>query len=370
MLNTLQQMLAGDEAANTAIHEQLALLGFRDPVSVAHRICVLAGRDDLTDATARTLLKLITLLSDSADPAAGIGDFERFVQRVDDRADLFQFLAANPRAIEMLVRLFTSSRYLTETLLRNPESLRVLIQHRQLADLKSREEFLVAALAAVGEITETVAHLNALRRFQRYEILRIGACDLFGLIDLRAATVQLSLLADSLVQACLILSAKELGVDPNLLTVIGFGKLGGEELNYSSDIDLVFLTDGKPTAVMPLAQKLIKALQDATAEGFLYRVDVRLRPWGRSGELVTTIPAYLDYIQSNAEMWEKQALLKARVVAGKKSVGAEFLKRADPLIYSGTPRDVRAAVRQAKDRIEAEFAISNSWCSRCSWFME
>lgn len=354
MLNTLRQMLAGDEEANAAIHEQLALLGFRDPVSIGQRIRLLAGGDDKTDATARTLLKLITLLSDSADPAAGVGDFERYVQRVDDRADLFRFLAENPRAIEMLVRLFTSSRYLTETLLRNPESLRVLIQHRQLADLKSREEFLVAALATVGAITETVTHLNALRRFQRYEILRIGACDLFGLIDLRAATVQLSLLADSLVQACLILSAKELGVDPNLLTVIGFGKLGGEELNYSSDIDLVFLTEGKPAEAMPLAQRLIKALQDATAEGFLYRVDVRLRPWGRSGELVTTIPSYLDYIQSNAEMWEKQALLKARVVAGKKSVGVDFLKRADPLIYSGTPRDVRAAVRQAKDRIEAE----------------
>ena len=307
-----------------------------------------------TRAAAESLLKLITLLSDSSDPAAGLADFERFVHRVTDRADLYSFLSENPRAIEMLVRLFTSSRYLTETLLRNPDSLRVLIQHRQLADLKSREEFLESALTAASLATGEYGPLNALRRFQRYEILRIGACDLFGLIDLRAATVQLSLLADSLVQACLILSARELGVDPDGLTVVGFGKLGGEELNYSSDIDLVFLTDRRPSDVLPLAQRLIKAMQDAMAEGFLYRVDVRLRPWGRSGELVTTIPSYLEYIQSNAEMWEKQALLKARVVGGKKSVGVDFLRRAEPLIYSGTPRDVRAAVRQAKDRIEAE----------------
>ena len=95
-------------------------------------------------------------------------------------------------------------------------------------------------------------------------------------------------------------------------------------------------------------------MQDATSEGFLYRVDMRLRPWGRSGELVTTIPSYLEYIQSHAELWEKQALLKARVVAGNKLVGTEFLKRADPLIYAGAPRDVLAAVRTAKDRIEAE----------------
>ncbi len=354
MLNTLRRMLDGDESSYAAIHEHLALLGFLDPESIARRTCALIEPGVSTTAAAESLFKLMSLLSDSADPAAGMGDFERYVHRVTDRADLFNFLSENPRAIEMLVRLFTSSRYLTETLLRNPDSLRVLIQHRQLADLKSREEFLENAMNAASNAVGGIGPLNALRRFQRFEILRIGACDLFGLIDLRAATVQLSLLADSLVQACLVLSAKELGVDPNGLTVIGFGKLGGEELNYSSDIDLVFLTDRQPSEVVPLAQRLIKAMQDAMAEGFLYRVDVRLRPWGRSGELVTTIPSYLEYIQSNAEMWEKQALLKARVVGGKKSVGVEFLKRAEPLIFSGTPHDVRAAVRQAKDRIEAE----------------
>ncbi len=354
MLDTFRQMLMDDQVALAATHEHLALLGFRDPVAIIQRTRALVGGEAPTDAVANCLLKLVTLLSDSSDPAAGLGDFERYVQRVPDRAALFRFLSDNPRAVEMLVRLFTSSRYLTETLLRNPDCLRELIQHRQLADLKSREEFLESAIGSAAKTVGAVAHLNALRRFQRSEILRIGACDLFGLIDLRAATVQLSLLADSLVQACLLLSAKELKADPESLTVLGFGKLGGEELNYSSDIDLVFLTDRKPAEVMPLAQRLIKALQDATAEGFLYRVDVRLRPWGRSGELVTTIPSYLEYIQSHAEMWEKQALLKARVVAGRKSVGIELLKRAEPLIYSGTPRDVRAAVRQAKDRIEAE----------------
>lgn len=354
MLDTFRQMLMDDKAALAAIHEHLALLGFRDPVVITQRTRSLLGTEPPTDAAANCLLKLVALLSDSSDPAAGLGDFERFVQRVPDRAALFRFLSDNPRAVEMLVRLFTSSRYLTETLLRNPDCLRELIQHRQLADLKSREEFLESAIESAAKTAGAVAHLNALRKFQRSEILRIGACDLFGLIDLRAATVQLSLLADSLVQACLLLSAKEIKADAESLTVLGFGKLGGEELNYSSDIDLVFLTDRKPAEVMPLAQRLIKALQDATAEGFLYRVDVRLRPWGRSGELVTTIPSYLEYIQSHAELWEKQALLKARVVAGKRSVGVELLKRAEPLIYSGTPRDVRAAVRQAKDRIEAE----------------
>ena len=354
MLNAIRQMLADDDVARGAIQEYLALLGFRDPVSIAQRTRDLVGTRIPHEQAGESLFKLITLLSDSYDPTSGFRDFERFVQRVSDRDDLFRFLGKNPRAIEMLVRLFTSSRYLTEALLRNPSSLQELIQHRQLADLKSREEFFDGAMAAAKSAVDHTSRLNGLRRFQRYEILRIGACDLFGLIDLRAATVQLSLLADGLCQACLVLSAGELSMDPSSLTVLGLGKLGGEELNYSSDIDLVFLTDRQPVDVMPLAQRLIKSMQDATAEGFLYRVDVRLRPWGRSGELVTTIPSYLDYIRTHSELWEKQALLKARVVAGKKSVGIELLKWAEPLIYSGAPRDVRAAVREAKDRIENE----------------
>lgn len=354
MLNSLRGLLQGDDAAGVAFHEHLALLGFHDPVSIGERIRGLLSLDCDVDEVATSVLKLVTMLSDSADPGAGLGDFERFVHRVGDRGTLFRFLSQNPRAIEMLVRLFTSSRYLTETLLRNPASLRDLIQHRRLADLKSREEFLEHALMAAQSEANHAARLDALRRFQRSEILRIGACDLFGLIDLRAATVQLSLLADSLVQACLMLTAADMPVDPNSLTVLGLGKLGGEELNYSSDIDLVFLTNRQPVEVMPLAQRLIKAMQDATSEGFLYRVDVRLRPWGRAGELVTTIPSYVEYIQSQAEMWEKQALLKARVVAGNKAVGLELLRRAEPCIYSGASRDVRSSVRKAKDRIEAE----------------
>jgi len=354
MLSTIQQMLAGDVAASGAFQEHLALLGFRDPEGTAARIQALVGPEVDHRFAAESLDKLISLLSDSADPSSGLADFERFAQRGANYAALFRFLRENPRGIEMLVRLFTSSRYLTETLLRNPESLCELTQHRHLADLRSREEFIDSAIAAARSADRTSGPWNALRRYQRNEILRIGACDLFGLIDLRAATVQLSLLADGLVQACLTLAASQLQVDPSWLTVIGFGKLGGEELNYSSDIDLVFLTNRQPAEALPLAQSLIKALQDATSEGFLYRVDVRLRPWGRSGELVTTIPSYLQYIQSHAELWEKQALLKARVVAGNRSVGQELLKRAEPLIYSGASRDVLNAVRQAKDRIEAD----------------
>ena len=353
MWESLREWLDGDDNARGVLIENLNRLGFRDE-RVTHRLRGLVDQSLSTVMAIGCLRKLLGLLSEVPDPDAGLIDFERFVQGAGDRVELFQFLDGNPRAIEMLVRLFATSRYLTETVLRNPDSLRELTRHRRLAELKSREEFLNDALSQVASAPDFPARMDALRRYQRWELLRIGACDAFGLIDLRAATVQLSLLADSLVQACLTLVGHELMLHSTNLTVLALGKLGGEELNYSSDIDLVFLTDRSPTEALPLAQRLVKSLQDTTGEGFLYRVDVRLRPWGRSGELVTTIPSYLEYLKSHAEMWEKQALLKARVIAGPRDLGRELLRRAEPYIFGAAPGDVVAAVRQAKGRIEAD----------------
>ena len=353
MWESLRAWLNGDEEARGTLVENLSRIGFQDS-GAADRLRGLVGESLSAGQAIGSLRKFLGLLGDANDPDSGLIDFERFVLQAGDRGELFQFLDENPRAIEVLVRLFTSSRYLTETVLRYPETLRELTRHRRLAELKSREEFLETALSQVVSAPDFAARMDALRRYQRWELLRIGACDAFGLIDLRTATVQLSLLADGMVQACLTLVGHELMLHSANLTVLALGKLGGEELNYSSDIDLVFLTDRSPTEALPLAQRLVKALQDTTGEGFLYRVDVRLRPWGRSGELVTTIPSYIEYLKSHAEMWEKQALLKARVIAGPKDLGRELLRRAEPHIFGAAPGDVVTAVRQAKGRIEAD----------------
>ncbi|MGH7199250.1 MAG: hypothetical protein ACREJB_01505, partial [Planctomycetaceae bacterium] len=136
--------------------------------------------------------------------------------------------------------------------------------------------------------------------------------------------------------------------------VLAFGKLGGEELNYSSDIDLVFLARENASRFWPLGQRLIKALMEPTAEGFLYRVDMRLRPWGRSGALVNSVEAHLDYLRKHGRPWEKQALVKARVIAGDADVGREFLRQAQPLIYGLPAEIVRASVREMKANIEQE----------------
>jgi len=258
------------------------------------------------------------------------------------------------RIIETLVTVFSGSQFLGEILVRAPELVADLGNLRALAPAKSAEQFHGEALKIVSDGASPDQTLDALRRWQRRELLRIGSADLLGLLDLPTVTAQLSRLADSLIQACLRLAAQRTSLPTDGLAVIALGKLGGGELNYSSDIDLTLIAADDPSNRQRLAAQMIDALTRATAEGFLYRVDMRLRPWGSSGPLVVSIDSHLSYLQRHARLWEKQAFLKARVAAGDESVGRAFLDRAAPLLFGSDPEAVRADVLDMKRRIEAE----------------
>ncbi len=334
----------------------LTEIGFPDATGVWKRLRVLSGEHPFPDSVKESLSRLVLGLWDTPSPDSSLRNFERFIAQVPQSRPLLEYLAARPRAIEILLKLFVRSQYLTETLLRTPVLLDQLTQHRWLADLKSREEFFEAAILAGGASTNSVEFLDGLRRFQRWEILRIGACDCFGLMDLRSATVQLSLLADALVRACLVSVSPGRKISTAGFCILAMGKLGGEELNYSSDIDLVFLADDQPELWLPIAQQLIRALQTSTGEGFLYRVDMRLRPWGRSGPLVTSASSFIDYLRKKGELWEHQALLKARVIAGDAALGTRVLQECEPLLFGHAVDDVRQSVRAAKRKIEEGLA--------------
>lgn len=335
----------------SAATEWLLPLNFAEPVSAARRLEQIANLFR-TEGLGECLRQLILSLVEAAHPDQTLLNLERLYEASPDPAAVLAWLRDHPRAIDLLVRVTVGSQYLTETLIRRPELLPELTSHQRLSDIKSREEFIEAAEAAMGPAADDNAWPTRLRRYHRWELLRIGACDAFGLMDLKTATVQLSLLADAMIRVCL----RRLDPQPTRgsLAVLGMGKLGGEELNYSSDIDLVFVCDEGVAPNPSVAQRLIKALQDSTAEGFLYRVDTRLRPWGRSGELVARLPAYLEYLAKHAELWEKQALLKARVVAGDEALGKKFLKLAEPLIYQVAPQAVQESIRQSKRQIEQQ----------------
>ncbi|QDT66925.1 [protein-PII] uridylyltransferase family protein [Calycomorphotria hydatis] len=356
MFQHAPSLLRQDGVDDAQTKQILEAVGFADESDARKRLRELCVDEASLEALGRCLPMLLACLAEAATPDGSLINFERYVQSFPDRTKLFEFLAERPRAIEILVRLFINSHFLTEILLRNPDYLERLTNHKRIAEVKAREHFYEEACAAAENANTQAAELNALRRYQHWELLRIGACDSFGLLDLKTVTVQLSLLADSLVQACLTLSAKRMEVDTTGFCVIAFGKLGGEELNYSSDIDLVFLAAENSTRFWPLGQKLIKALMESTGEGFLYRVDMRLRPWGKSGALVNDLDAHLVYLERHGQPWEKQALLKARVIAGEFDVGNEFLKKCEPLIYSMPAEQVRKTVRDSKQKIEAALA--------------
>ncbi|MFM8289677.1 MAG: hypothetical protein ACKOGA_23555, partial [Planctomycetaceae bacterium] len=332
----------------------LTRIGFREPDAAADRLrrTVVQATDP---ATADALLPTLLLcLADAPQPDHTLLNFERLVQNIPQPEGLFQSLAANPRGIEILLRLFVGSQFLSDILLTNPGYLDRLTEQRRLADFKSVQQLYIEAQAELVGIDDPDAQLDALRRFQRWELLRIGVCDFFGLFDFRRVTVQLSLLADALTRACLTHSYADLGLSPQGFCVIAMGKLGGEELNYSSDIDLLFLAEGNSSVYWRLGQRLIKALTGISAAGFMYRVDMRLRPWGSSGELVSSVESHLGYLVQHARLWEKQALLKARVIAGDLPLGQAFLARAAPLLFQTPPDIVRDSVRTMKQKIEAD----------------
>ncbi len=339
--------------------EALALIEsvrFENPSLAWKRLQAIASQPEERELLARAMPALLAALNEAATPDLSLVNLDRFLRAGPAESSPLKFLAENPRAVEILVRLFVGSQYLTEILLQNPGYLARLTQYNRLSEIKSRQQFYEEGLAASSSSSDWAARMTALRHFQKWELLRIAACDTFGLMDFKATTLQLSLLADGIVQLTLCYAGQELGCEAPDFCVLAMGKLGGEELNYSSDIDLVFVCEADGGAYSALAQRLIRGLSDMTATGFLYRVDMRLRPWGRAGSLVTTRQAYLEYIRKDGRLWEKQALLKSRPIAGNMDVGIAVLKELNPQIFQVDAELARQNVLGMKREIEDKLA--------------
>ena len=360
MLPSFDNLTASQLAANVSL---LRAAGFSDPEAAVRAMMRIMSqwRDATTDSNADSAL--------AAEPAwywnlqcvchdAPLKDFvlnviDQYVRNAHEQFDVFALLNATPRALGILARLACASPFLTQTLLADPQYLTTLALHGRTSEMKSREQFVQEAAAAMASSRKRPQRLSELRRFQRREVLRIGMCDAFGLLDLRFVTLQLSLLADAMVQCCLDLALTEAKVADLPLAVISLGKHGGEELNYSSDIDLVLICEQDSSVAQRVARLTIDGLAEDIPPGFLYRVDLRLRPWGEAGPLVNTIGAYADYLIQDAATWEKQAMLKARVVAGDMGVGEKFLSRIGPLLFTDSAMDIRRSIQQMKERIES-----------------
>ena len=335
------------------VHRWLAGLGVREPERGARDLADLvrrAGSDGL-ELVAQIAVQLDAVLPKCADPGMAIANLERFMAAVPRIGSALKELAENPRTTEILLQVFSTSQYLTEILIRDPELLDWL---QGGPDRRDRQTLIDDLWTTVGGLADESETKLALRRFRQRESLRIGYNDIVRGYPLEMITQDLSDLADACVEAAVRLARVRVearfGVpmtargSPARFVVLGLGKLGGEELNYSSDIDLVFLYDEEgqtsgPKAVSNaeffarMGSDIVRLLADHTALGIAYRVDMRLRPDGEEGALARSLDATLGYYVTRGRTWERQALIKCRPVAGDVGLGETFLETIKPFVY-------------------------------------
>lgn len=330
---------------NSAVETQLQAVGFADYETAMRS----AQRLQALPAAAGLLPALLAVLARAANPDRALLNFERFIECCAAASPPLAAPGSDVRTLEKLVRLFAGSQYLTEIMLRDPAQAALLADHAGLARVPAAAALQAGALQA----SRAAAPEDALRRWQHGELLRIGAADLLGLLDLATVTAQLTAVADSVIAQCLRLAAEGSALAAGF-AVVALGKLGGSELNYSSDIDLLFVTHADAQHQHAVGQALIGLLTRTTSAGFLYRVDMRLRPLGRAGALVCSLAAHAAYLQQHARQWELQALLKARLAAGDESVFAQFQQQAAAAIFNIEAPKLRSAMHAMKQRTEAQ----------------
>ncbi len=299
---------------------------------------------------AAELNRIDMLLSASAAPEQGLQYFARLSEQ---DPDAFERLTRSDATVRCLVAVFTHSTFLSEEILEHPEWATHLFEAGDLDRILTVEEF--RQLLDAGMAPGIPGPLE-LARFRRRQILRILIRDVLGLGALSEITAELSALADALVETAYHRIHQDLVFRHGAphseageahFAVIALGKLGGGELNYSSDIDLMFLYSANGHTHGPrkitnkeffkrAANQLTELLSTYTAEGMCYRVDLRLRPDGSLGEVCVSLDGARQYYQSRARDWELQMLIKARVAAGDRATGRALLDFVEPRIYSTT----------------------------------
>ena len=351
----------------------------------------------LTGRGRRCLEKLVPLLMgellDSPNPDQALNNLEAFLRVIRARSSFFSLLVENPAIVKLLIALFGSSQLLSRIFIQRPELLDTMVSRSYAVAAKDRQQ-LSAELSDQMALTEDYEmQLDTLRRFRNEEFLRIALNDLHGQMKQGTGARQLSWLAEAcLEQSCTMARQELIGrfgapfltnsngqVKEAAFSIIGMGKLGGLELNYHSDLDIIFIYEheGQTQLVAEtdpqrfrqisnheyfakLAQRIISVLSLVTREGFVYKIDTRLRPSGNQGPLVTSLDAFRRYHQESAQPWERQAMTKARAICGPN----EFIDRVQQTIFELTfdrpvPENLQAEIYRLRKRMEQEIAREN-----------
>ena len=347
--------------------EQLAAMGFDDAAGVATQLRALAQsqRYQQIPLTGRKkfdalMPPLIEVSTHFPNPAATLSRIIGLMEAISRRSSYLALLTEYPQTLQRLATLCSASAWVSSYLAQHPILLDELLDARVLyatPDWPALSALLEEQMQQCDGDIE--AKMDTLRHFQHAQAFRLVAQDIAGMWTVEALSDQLSLLADTVLASTLRhawLDIPARHTDTPQFAIIGYGKLGGKELGYASDLDIIFLYDDEhPDATelySRLARKMSTWLTSATSAGILYDIDLRLRPNGASGLLVSSLHAFRNYQEKQAWVWEHQALTRARYVAGATDIGSGFESiRHDVLTQAHDQDKLRSEVLAMRQRM-------------------
>ncbi len=351
-----------------AARRRLTALGFADPEGALRHLAALTGGVSRRAAIQRALLPvMLESFADAPEPDAGLLAYRQVSDALGETPWYLRLLRDSGQVADRLALLLGSSRYVSDLLARAPEALQLLAAEEELRPRPAdwlRSSFRSAA-ARHGVAAEAVGTARGLRR---HELLRIASADLLGRLDVVEVGTALSNAAAATVEAALDVAtrsvqARQDGPLPIRFAVIAMGRLGGAELGYGSDADVMFVHEAEPdvpereafAAANAVAEELRRLLALPAPDPPLL-VDANLRPEGRSGPLVRTLASYAAYYARWSSFWEAQALLRAAPLAGDRDLGVRFLELADRIRYpaESLPAEAVTEIRRLKARVESE----------------
>jgi glutamate-ammonia-ligase adenylyltransferase len=343
-----------DAEAEAQILRQLGFVDLTAAAADLHRI---------RERRAKIDSELLAEIAASTDPDQALRYLADLIAKRGEQWSIWKLLAENPVLMRLLGSLLGASAYLARTLVDTPELIDLLVQlglqsptrdtTQVAADLHSR-------LASVDP-DDPEAIWSAVAEIKNGHVLRVGLADFAGALDALAVCNELTSIAEACLQQALVIVQRQLPPIEGRLAVLAMGKLGGRELGYAADLDVVFVYESDDESAVVhfsrIAQRLLGALRLRTPRGRLYEVDTRLRPSGSQGLLVTSLAAWRRYHAESAQLWERQALTKLRPVAGDAALGEEVARLTDEFVYGKPPASLPAiadAIVKMRQRIERE----------------
>ncbi|QSB06439.1 bifunctional [glutamine synthetase] adenylyltransferase/[glutamine synthetase]-adenylyl-L-tyrosine phosphorylase [Natronoglycomyces albus] len=347
------------QLSTEAAHSRLSILGYADPARAMGHIKSLTAGLTRTATIQSTLLPvMLRSFAASPEPDRGLLAYRQVSEKLGRTPWFLKLLRDGGPAAVRLARLLGSSRYLTNLLLRHPESLRILSEDSELAP-RNATDLAAGLFAAVDRHSDPHAAVAVIRALRRRELIRVAAANLLLLIDIDEVGTALTDITDVTLQATLRAAARAVGSTVPI-AIIGMGRLGGGEMGYGSDADVLYVhagtTDEERTHAREIIELTQKLLAAPAGDDPPVDLDAGLRPEGKGGALVPSLETYRRYYEKRARLWERQALLRARPVAGDEGLCEQFIALANEHRYpqGGLSDAELIEFRRMKARVETE----------------